>query len=293
MSRIRTVKPEFWTDPEVVSCSMAARLFFIGCWNHADDYGVLKDEPERIRLQVMPADDVDAEAIVNELVERRLLLRMVTPDGAAVLVVRTFLVHQKIDKRSVGRYGDPQSFRPTESPPIPPSPAPVMEGKGLEGKGGETTPSADAEDETEPSPVSVVPASPSRATPQRKATDAEFDEFWETYPRREGKKRSRDLFDKAVRSGIDPQRITAAAALYRDLPGREPRFTARADTWLHQERWDDEPVPRNGGTPADRTRRNLVGGLTKDPPPSFRDRMVAASSAAGAIEATASETGGP
>lgn len=31
MARIRSIKPEFWTDPEVVGMPMEARLFFIGC----------------------------------------------------------------------------------------------------------------------------------------------------------------------------------------------------------------------------------------------------------------------
>lgn len=69
----------------------------------------------------MPADEVDAAAIVDELVRRRHLLRMVAPDGTRVLVVRTFTVHQKIDKRSPGRWGNPEDFSPVDVPPNPPS----------------------------------------------------------------------------------------------------------------------------------------------------------------------------
>lgn len=140
MARIRSVKPEFWTDPEVVACSAYARLFFIGCWNHADDYGVLKDDPAGLKLKVLPADDVDPFALVLELVQRRLLLRRVAPDGSRVLVVRSFCQHQKIDRRSPGRYGEPSEFSdaPSESPPIPTTPDPGGElVLGLEGTGGE------------------------------------------------------------------------------------------------------------------------------------------------------------
>lgn len=137
MARIRTIKPEFWTDPDIVGMPMDARLFFIGCWNHADDYGVLKDDPGRLRLQIMPADDIDAKGIVDELVARRHLLRMVAPDGTPVLVIRTFSVHQKIDKRAAGRYGKPEEFTPShtdsdQSPPIPTDSTPGREGKGRE-----------------------------------------------------------------------------------------------------------------------------------------------------------------
>lgn len=82
MSRIRSVKPEFWTDPAVTSCSPLARLLFVGSWNHADDY------PERLRLQVLPADPhVDAHELIEELVQAKLLVRMTAPDSTPVLVV--------------------------------------------------------------------------------------------------------------------------------------------------------------------------------------------------------------
>lgn len=140
MARIRSIKPEFWSDPDVVALPFATRLFWIGMWSHADDYGVLKDEPERLRLQIMPADPVDAAAMVDELVKRDLILRRVAPDGTPVLVIRTFCVHQKIDKRAAGRWGHPDDFTdpqpipttPTRSRPTPTEPAPVLEGKGLE-----------------------------------------------------------------------------------------------------------------------------------------------------------------
>lgn len=150
MARIRSVKPEFWTDPDVVDLPMAARLLFIGSWNHADDFGVLPDDPRRLKLQVLPADDVDAEAMIDLLVERGLLLRRVTPAGDRVLVVRTFCIHQRIDKRAVGRWGHPDTFHehptepddaptiptdPAQSRAIPTDPAPGLEGTGLEGTG--------------------------------------------------------------------------------------------------------------------------------------------------------------
>lgn len=125
MARIRSVKPEFWTDPDVVSLPPLARLLFIGCWNHADDYGVLKDDPAELKLRILPADDVDAFELVDLLVERDLVLRRKAEDGTAVLVIRTFTVHQKIDKRSCGRWGHPDTFTtiPADSPPIPTNPA--------------------------------------------------------------------------------------------------------------------------------------------------------------------------
>lgn len=136
MARIRSVKPEFWSDPDLVVLPMAARLFFIGCWNHADDYGVLKDDPGRLKLQILPDDNVDAAELIGYLVESGHLLRRRAKDGTPLLVVRTFCEHQKIDKRATGRWGHPDDLElppditeprrsptsPAQSPPIPPTP---------------------------------------------------------------------------------------------------------------------------------------------------------------------------
>lgn len=143
MTRIRTVKPELWADSAFVACSPLARLLWIGIWNHADDYGVVKADAAQLRRQILPDDIVDGQALIDELVAQRLLLSMQAKDGTHVLVVRTWERHQKVDKRSPGKYGMPSSFTdrtaappaPAISPPIPPNPALGREGKGVEGKG--------------------------------------------------------------------------------------------------------------------------------------------------------------
>lgn len=152
--RIRSVKPDFWTDPAVVALPAISRLFFIGSWNFADDYGVLKDDPERLRLQILPSDPVDAVAIVGELVAADLLLRRTAPDGTAVLVIRTFCAHQRIDSRATGRWGKPDTFAeqeehdPAQSRAIPPENP--LDRKGLDGTGGDCAGSPDAERSPKP-----------------------------------------------------------------------------------------------------------------------------------------------
>lgn len=70
----------------------------------------------------------------------------------------------------------------------------------------------------------------------------QFDEFWQHYPRKQGKGAARTAWTKAL-SKADASTIIAAAAAYRDDPNREDGFTAHAATWLNQERWDDDPLP--------------------------------------------------
>jgi hypothetical protein len=72
--------------------------------------------------------------------------------------------------------------------------------------------------------------------------DKKFDEFWETYPRKENKAKARVAWSK-VRRRTAAEVIIEGAARYRDDPNREQAFTAHAATWLNGERWTDDPLP--------------------------------------------------
>ena len=139
MARIRTIKPEFWTSPTVVSLTPYARLLFIGAWNFADDWGLLLDDPDRLRLQVLPADSVDGPALVEELVNAGLFARLTAPTGDRLLAIPTWANHQRIDSRTVGRWGNPTEWAatpddPAQSRAIPHTPA-LGSGREVEGNG--------------------------------------------------------------------------------------------------------------------------------------------------------------
>ena len=98
---------------------------------------------------------------------------------------------------------------------------------------------------------------------RRDSQPDQFDEFWQHYPRKQGKGAARTAWTKAI-AKADAATIIAAAAAYRDDPNREDGFTAHAATWLNQERWDDEPLPSRTDTLSSRERR-LKQHLTDDP----------------------------
>ena len=110
MARIRTVKPELWTDPEFVELSLSARLLFIASLNFASDYGVLPDKPRQLKMQCLPADDVDVVALIEELVSAHFYIRDTAPNGDKVLLIRTFTTHQKVNRKHPGRWGDPEKW---------------------------------------------------------------------------------------------------------------------------------------------------------------------------------------
>jgi hypothetical protein len=103
MARIRSIKPEFWTDVAVVECSPNARLLFIGTWTFADDCGNLDRSAKQLKVQIFPADNIDCEPLINELTRHELLIEY-TSAGKAYLHIKNFRRHQRIDRPGPPRF---------------------------------------------------------------------------------------------------------------------------------------------------------------------------------------------
>ena len=100
MSRIRTVKPEFWTSEQVIACSPHARLLFIGLWNFCDDHGVHPASYVRLKAEIFPADSFTTDDIkhwIDELISND-LLRKYAVDNKSYWIVTGWKHHQRIDK---------------------------------------------------------------------------------------------------------------------------------------------------------------------------------------------------
>lgn len=93
-------------------------------WNFADDCGHIQDEPLKLKLQILSADDVDAADLIEQLITAGLVERL-----AGCLLIKGFEKHQKVDRRGACRF--------TEALQLPPNPpdSSMTEGKGVERKG--------------------------------------------------------------------------------------------------------------------------------------------------------------
>ena len=67
MARIRYLKPDFFKDEDIKELPFEARLFYQGLWVQADREGRGEDRPERLKIEIMPYDEVDAEEIMRIL----------------------------------------------------------------------------------------------------------------------------------------------------------------------------------------------------------------------------------
>jgi len=108
MARIRTIKPDFWTDSKTGTLSDKATKVFIGTWNHADDYGVLEFDTIALKAKIYPYSSEDhisliAKPLFDELLPKGLLILFAyseneEPPFRPYLFIKNFPKHQKVDK---------------------------------------------------------------------------------------------------------------------------------------------------------------------------------------------------
>jgi len=113
MARIRTIKPEFWTDEKIGSVSIPARLLLVGSLNFADDHGGLDRSAKQLKAQVFPYDAIDCEPLVLELIGAGLVIEYQVADGK-YLHIKGFQKHQKVDHPS--KFPKTPAYECTDSP---------------------------------------------------------------------------------------------------------------------------------------------------------------------------------
>lgn len=99
MARIRTIKPDFWTDSLMVQLPYFVRLFYISLWNAADDHGFLPSEIDRLGMELMPREkiiDVDKAFQLLEACGRIELF--VSDSGEICYKIAKWACHQKVDR---------------------------------------------------------------------------------------------------------------------------------------------------------------------------------------------------
>lgn len=93
-SRIRTVKPEYWTDVKILDLSDSCALFFISLWNFCDDEGKIKNEPRQIAILTRRFTPKNIVHWTSLLIKSGLL----TPSEDKKWLRVTGWSHQRIDR---------------------------------------------------------------------------------------------------------------------------------------------------------------------------------------------------
>lgn len=230
VARIRSIKPEFWSSEQVMSCSFHARLFFIGLWTFCDDGGVHPLKPIQLKALIFPGDALDSTSIrllLDELSDNG-LIELYEVDGKEYLSVSGWS-HQKIDKPTI-KFPSKDLGTPIKSGT---SPKKFDEPSRNKRRGS-------VED-------SDTERSPSKSLPQitRKNVQDMFDVFWKLYPRKVGKAAALKKFETKVKDADTFDAVIAGLGLHikHVFNLTEPQYIPHAVTWLNQDRWQDEVTP--------------------------------------------------
>jgi hypothetical protein len=93
MARARNIKPGFFTNDDLAALQPLARLLFAGLWCIADREGRLEDRPAKIKAEVLPYDQCDAEELLQQLTAKRFLTRYES-HGTKYIQINNFERHQ-------------------------------------------------------------------------------------------------------------------------------------------------------------------------------------------------------
>ena len=235
--RIRSTKPEFWKSRRIASVDWDARLVLKGLESYVDDNGVGVDDIELIVSDVFPRDMFTSpretvarvSAAISTLEQAGLVWRY-EGNGDRLLYIAFWEDIQRIDRPGKGRNPRPDgtwNYRDSEIRESVASPREsVATGTGEQGNRGT------GEEHT---------CSP--ATPPSERTPDRFEEFWDHYPRKVGKKAARAKYAAACKRADPQQVIDGAERLAHDSNLPEERFIPHPTTWLERDGWEDGPLP--------------------------------------------------
>ena len=112
--RIRTIKPEFWTDKRVASWDHFTRLLFIGLWSAADDHGRGSAESARLASELFPYDlsrdpreTLARVAAGLDTLAASCRITLYDVEGEAFYEVSSWSKHQRVDNAGKPRVPTP------------------------------------------------------------------------------------------------------------------------------------------------------------------------------------------
>jgi|SRR5215471_10941261 len=109
MPRIRTIKPEFWSDEKLAPLPPVTRLVYVGLWSLADDAGRLVDNVKAIDGYLFPETDDSSGESLETLVRLSRITRYMAPNGQKLIQIVNFPRHQKIQHPSAYTLPAPDS----------------------------------------------------------------------------------------------------------------------------------------------------------------------------------------
>lgn len=225
MSRIRTIKPEFFRHEALyeaeVSSGLPLRVAFAGMFTVADREGRFRWQPRVLKLDVMPFDEVNFSDVLEALVAGGFIVKYQV--GADTYGhIPNFLKHQHVNVREMA------SAIPS------PDDAGARTCANINARG-------ERERELEGEGKGKLSLRSSNARAAKADLEREFAKtFWPAYPNKVGRPKALTAFI-AARARANLNQIMAGLERYvRERP--PDRQWLNPATFLNQDRFDDQPA---------------------------------------------------
>lgn len=247
MARARNIKPGFFLDDKLGELDPLARILFAGLWCIADREGRLNDRPKRIKIETLPYDDCDIDALLESLADAGFILRYEN-QGNKYICIKNFLKHQNPHNKEA------------EST----IPAPLIadyytsgEQKELEQHSTSTVQvqdlhSTNPADSLNPHPLTFNPHTDTLSSPVpaeissskedgaqiksgKDGYSSEFIEFWDAYPRKKEKAKAYRAWKARLKEHVSCEDMTKAASNYAldcSNSGTEEKYIKLPSTFI-------------------------------------------------------------
>ena len=225
MARSRNLKPGFFTNEHLAECVPLARLLFAGLWCVADKEGRLEDRPKKIKAELLPYDNCDADELIEQLQQFGFVLRY-SSAGVKYIQILNFAKHQN------------PHIKEAEST-IPAPEIPMLATKEVAAAHGNTgTSPADS--------LLLIPDS--LCTTASTEADADFEDAWSIYPKRAGsnpKGKALKAWSARRKAGDSAEDMKAGVIRYakfaRDTGKEHTEFVMQAVKFFGPDRHFAEP----------------------------------------------------
>lgn len=264
--RARLIKPGFFRDVKLLRLPVLTRHLFAGLWCLADRDGRLEDEPLQIKIDVLPIDDGDVDAMLNDLAAAG-FIRRYQVDQRRYIQVTNFLKHQSPNVREPAstipapcEYGTgtipapdehftdvasahtgtdtphppaspldpPASLSPTPPIPTPPFIPPYTP----------LTPGDNTHAHAREAPA--TPATDTETPPKRYPAD--FERLWTRFPQK-GRTDKPGAFAEFKRQRPSPDELDSGLTRWEQSQRWADGFIVSLKKWLHERRFEEEPEP--------------------------------------------------
>ena len=195
-------------NDKLADCEPLARLLFAGLWTVADREGRLDDAPRKIKVQTLPYDDFDCNALLNQLVETGFIQRY-EHENSKYIQVLNFAKHQNPHMKEA------ESLIP----------APTLHHTSIV--------------QNVPYPLSPIPLIESPILKTDSLDSISFGLFWDSYNYKINKRKAITAFKK-VQDKVDIQNLLDKIRDYDKYLQTTGISKQHPSTWLNGEGWEND-----------------------------------------------------